>query len=189
MVRIGIFLAATEIVSRRESNVQYIAPVFAAITDIATGKPLLHLSQETMKLVGQQFTIVTFDLAAAKNALNIVWQRQQEFKNVVIMLGIFHLCRAYMYMCTLGKSVRFSGFVDILLESGICASESIEQVLSGKNYNRALRVQKCITKALKRLLLHAFEEAEHHLFDEDTREMFQQLSKAPSADMLAKLYY
>ena len=140
-----------------------------------------------MKLVGQKFTIGTFDLAAAKNALNIVWQRQQEFKNVINMLGVFHFCRAYMYMCTLGKSVRFSGFEDFLIEFGICASESIEQVLSGKNYNRALRVHKCITNALEKLLLHAFEEAEHHLFDEETRAMFQQLAKAPSADMLAKL--
>jgi hypothetical protein len=59
-----------------------------------------------------------------------------------------------------------SGFDDILIESGICASGSIEQVLSGKNYNRALGVHKCVTEALESLLLRAFEKSERHLFDE-----------------------
>ena len=90
-------------------------------------------------------------------------------------------------MCTLKKRVRFSGFEDFLIESKICASVFIEHVLAGRNYNRDLRVHKCITKALEKLLLHAIEEAGHHLFDEETRAMLQQLAKAPNADMLAKL--
>jgi hypothetical protein len=139
------------------------APVYAPITDNATVQHLLCLSQGATKLVGQQFTIVTFYLAATKKALNIIWQRQQEFKNVIVRLGVFHVCCAYM--CSLGKSVRCSGFEDILIESGICASGSIEQVLSGKNYNRALRVHKRVTEALERILLQAFEKSEHHLFD------------------------
>jgi hypothetical protein len=73
---------------------------------------------------------------------------------------------------------------EIFFESGICASGCTDQVLSGKNYNRALRVHKHITEALERFLLHAFEKAEHHLFDEETMTMFRRLAKAPCADML-----
>jgi hypothetical protein len=54
------------------------APVLAPITDNATVQHLLRFSLEATKHVGQQFTIMTFVLAAAKKALNIVWQRQQE---------------------------------------------------------------------------------------------------------------
>jgi hypothetical protein len=73
-------------------------------------------------------------------------------------------------MCALGMNVRCSSFEDTLIESGICASGSIHQVLSGNNYNRALKYK---SEALERLLLHAFEKAEHHLFDEEARAMFQ----------------
>ncbi|KAL8619062.1 hypothetical protein ACOMHN_020760 [Nucella lapillus] len=43
---------------------------------------------------------------------------------------------------TLGKLVRGSGLGDVIVQSGICASGSIEAVLAGKHYNRALRVHK-----------------------------------------------
>jgi hypothetical protein len=42
---------------------------------------------------------------------------------------------------------------------------------------KTLRVHKCVTEALEMLLLHVFEKAEHHLFDEETRAMFQRIAK------------
>ena len=44
------------------------APLFAPITDNAIVQHILKLSKEASKEVGQQYTIVTFDLAAAKKA-------------------------------------------------------------------------------------------------------------------------
>jgi hypothetical protein len=62
-----VSLTATETEdSKQESNVQYMAPVFALIIDNATVQHLLYLSQEATKHVAQQFTIVTFYLTAAK---------------------------------------------------------------------------------------------------------------------------
>jgi len=42
------------------------------------------------------------------------------------------------YMGSLGKMMCESGFEDIVIEAGLCASGSIEQVTSGKHYNRAM---------------------------------------------------
>jgi len=39
-------------------------------------------------------------------------------------------------MGTLGKFVTGSGFEEILQESGICASGSINKVMGGKHYNQ-----------------------------------------------------
>ena len=58
----------------------------------------------------------------------------------------------------LGKLLRCSGFEEILVESGICASGSISKVMSGKHYNRAMRVHKLTLEALERLLFKKFEE-------------------------------
>ena len=96
---------------------------------------------------------MTGDLAVAKKAYVIVWQNER-FQNVVVRLGMFHfLCS---YMAALGKLVRGSGLGDIIVQSGICASGSIEAVLAGKHYNRALRVHKAVLESLQRLLLESF---------------------------------
>ena len=49
--------------------------------------------------------------------------------------------------------MRCSGFEEVLIESGICARGLIEQVLTGKHYNDALRVHKVVYEALERILL------------------------------------
>ena len=46
-----------------------------------------------------------------------------------------------------------SRFNEVLLESGICTSGSINGIMKGKHYNRALRVHLAVCKALERLLL------------------------------------
>ena len=53
-------------------------------------------------------------------------------------------------MGALGKKMRCSGFEEVLIESGICASGLIEQVLTGKQYNHTLRVHKVVYEALER---------------------------------------
>ena len=92
----------------------------------------------------------TFDLAVAKKAYSLVWQIPDEFSDVIVRMGSFHLTCAFMG--ALGKKMRCSGLEEVLIESGICASGSIEQVLTGKHYNRALRVHKVVYEALERIL-------------------------------------
>ncbi|GFO43346.1 hypothetical protein PoB_006985100 [Plakobranchus ocellatus] len=49
-----------------------------------------------------------------------------------------------------------SGFEEIILESGICANGSLQGVMSGKHYNRALRIHATLVEALDRLLWSEF---------------------------------
>ena len=46
---------------------------------------------------------------------------------------------------------RDAGLKDICIEAGIVAEGSINEVLDGKHYNRAVRVHRCIYEALLRL--------------------------------------
>ena len=71
-------------------------------------------------------------------------------------MGVFHtICSLYG---TLGKMVKGSGIAEIIIESGICASGSLNRVMTGKHYNTALRVHKHLLEALERFLLARFEE-------------------------------
>jgi len=94
------------------------------------------------------------DLAAAKMAYDIIWDSGDKFSNVILNLGPFHVMCSFMG--ALGKMMTSSGFEDILIESGLCASGSIHQIMSGKHYNRAVRVHSTMLDALQRLLLEAF---------------------------------
>ena len=70
------------------------------------------------------------------------------------MIGTFHLPMGYYKK--LGKKMEGSGFGDILLESGIISSGSLQGVLSGKNYSRATRCHKVLNEAMHRLLMREF---------------------------------
>ena len=58
----------------------------------------------------------------------------------------------------MGKKMESSGFGDVLLESGLISSGSLQGVLSGKNYSRATRCHKVLVEALHRLLMNEFKE-------------------------------
>jgi len=99
------------------------------------------------------YTFITMDLAAAKIAYNVIWGNLDNLCKVVIHLGAFHtMCS---YMGALGKMVTVGGFEDIVVDASICASVSVDQVLSGKHYNRGLRVRQLLD-ALERLTLQEF---------------------------------
>ena len=72
----------------------------------------------------------------------------------------------------------------VLVESGICSGDSIEQVMAGKHYNRALRVHKIVFEGLERLLLEVFERRYGGELDEQSKESFGRLSADPSEENL-----
>ena len=143
--------------SSQESIVDYMVPVFIPITENTTVQHILKIPQETSWKVGQPYTFVTFDLAIVKKAYALLWQNPQVFRDVIVRLGGFHLICSYM--SALGTNMRCSGFEEILVELVVCASGSIEKVMTVKHYNEALHVHKLVLEALDHLLLHVFESA------------------------------
>ena len=60
------------------------------------------------------------------------------------------------YMGAMGKMMAGSGFEELIIEAGICASGSINKVIAGKHYNRVMRTHQLMLDALERLLLQAY---------------------------------
>ena len=56
----------------------------------------------------------------------------------------------------LGMLVQGSGFEDIVFQSGVFSSDSLNSVISGVHYNRCWRIHQHLTEALERLLFHHF---------------------------------
>jgi len=92
-----------------------------------------------------------------------VWQSPEEFGDVIIRMGGFLLTCAYM---------------------GALGRGSIEQVLTGKHYNRALRMHKIVYKALERIGLELHESLHDDLVDQEGIASLDNLAKELCLDNL-----
>ena len=92
-----------------------------------------------MALLGQNDSVITFDLAIYVKAKEIQWRQRQEFESVVIRMGGFHIA---IYLAIMGKKYQSSGIEDLLIESGMYGSSTTSILLKGKSYNRGVRAHK-----------------------------------------------
>ena len=98
--------------------------------------------------------VCVFDQAIYAKAVEIKWKKMDQFKDCVVILGIFHLLM--MYLRIIGKRFKDAGLWNVLVQSEIVAEGSIERVLTGKMYSRAVRCYKLMYEALIRLLIDKF---------------------------------
>ena len=87
-----------------------------------------------------------FDQALYAKATEVIWKQRDKFLEVIPQMGIFHT------LCTLlsiiGKRFQDAGLRDLIIESGVIAQGSVEKVLLGKHYNRAVRLYKLMYQAM-----------------------------------------
>ena len=95
-----------------------------------------------------------FDLAVYVKAKEIQWQRPDGFSNKTIRLGGFHITMNYLAL--MGKLQRLSGHDDLLVEAGVYGCNTTSVVLSGKSYNRGVRLHKLVMEALLRCKWQCF---------------------------------
>ena len=103
-------------------------------------------------------------------AYPITWNNPERYQNHIILIGTFHLACAFMKM--IGKKMDGSGLSDVLLEAGLIGSGSLQSVLSGKHYERAVHCHKVLAEALERLLFRQYRESQS---DELPQEVQQSL--------------
>lgn len=89
------------------------------------------------------------DQALYAKATEIACKHKERFSNIPLKMETFHIiCNA---LAILGNGFRDAVLKDICIEAGIVAEGSINGVLDGKHYNRAVRVHKYIHEVLMRL--------------------------------------
>ena len=106
---------------------------------------LMYVSQQA-KSLGLPVACVTFDQPLYIKAVDVTFKAQLD---VVVRLGGFHTMMSFMG--SLGHVMRGSGIEDVLLL--LFGENTIEHVLSGKAYARAVRAHILIQAALVQLLL------------------------------------
>ena len=100
----------------------------------------------TREKVSLEKIAVVVDQALYAKATEVVWQQQQRFESIQLMMGNFHIiCNM---LSVIGKLFREAGLRDLAVESGVIAGGSIDRILEGKQYNRGVRLHKLIYEAL-----------------------------------------
>ena len=87
--------------------------------------------------------------------MEVLWKQKEQFKGLVVMMGGFHLLMTLLAI--IGSRFGNAGLRDIAVHSEMIAEGSIDSVLSGKHYNRGVRLHKIISEGITKLLLDDFE--------------------------------
>jgi len=111
---------------------------------------VIHVSAS----LGQSSSVVTFDLAIYSKAKEIQWRYPNEFKDLTIRIGGFHI--ALNFLSVIGKQFEESGIEELLIESSLYGNATAAALLTGKSCNRGVRAHKLIMEALLRLQWRAF---------------------------------
>ncbi|MES9884489.1 MAG: hypothetical protein ABW185_26895, partial [Sedimenticola sp.] len=117
---------------------------------------VIRRCKQVSKVLDQQFTVITFDEALYCKAMQLLWLKHEETKDVVLRLGSFHL--VLNYMRAIGQYLEASGIKEIWEESGVYSETTADNILRGKNYNRCFRAHRVTLEAVWRLVWPQFEE-------------------------------
>jgi hypothetical protein len=101
--------------------------------------------------LGQAHSIQTFDQQLYAIAKQVEWAKQDTFKTHILRLGGFHTMS--YFVASIGKLWGDGGLKDLLIESSVYAAGTVEQMMTGKQFNRAVRA---LTMSFKCVLFSPF---------------------------------
>ena len=105
--------------------------------DMTTVYTTMNRCVEICTKTGQQHSIQTFDQQLYAIPQQVKWSNTEEFKYDILRIEGFHMLSCFI--AYFGKLWSNGGLSYLPVESGIYASCTVEQMLSGKQFNRAVR--------------------------------------------------
>lgn len=123
-----------------QDSIGYLPTINAPATQMSTCFEILNQVLKIKDQLELPSIVCVFDQAMYEKAIDVSWRHADRFRDIVLRMGVFHTC--CNLMGTIGKRFKDAGLRDMAVESSIIAEGSVEQVMSGKKYNRAIRFHK-----------------------------------------------
>ena len=101
---------------------------------------------------GQEHAIQAFDQQLYATAQQVTWSRPDIFEPHILRIGGFHS----LLIFTLGKLWADWGIRDLLVDYDVHAGNTVEQMLTGKQFNRAVRGFTLVFNSLNIIYTAAF---------------------------------
>eukprot|EP00057_Strongylocentrotus_purpuratus_P015294 XP_011669768.1 PREDICTED: uncharacterized protein LOC105440883 [Strongylocentrotus purpuratus] len=131
------------------SNIFYLPSIDASPTQKDTINTILHKSVKIGTILQQDTVVIVCDQAIYSKAQQIRWKDPHLSARTVVRMGDFHT--TMNFLACIGKRFKDGGLQDIIIESGLIATGSVNGVLSGHHFNRSLRAHKLLCEAMERL--------------------------------------
>ena len=77
----------------------FLPPIPCPITEFTTVCETVHRSIHLSKISNMKYTHITADVGAAEKYYKVIWNNQDEFKDVIIYLGDFHAFMHFFINC------------------------------------------------------------------------------------------
>ncbi|GFY55301.1 uncharacterized protein TNIN_493411 [Trichonephila inaurata madagascariensis] len=120
---------------------------------------LVHLetmeqSKKIAEDLHQHCIQVTYDLAIAKIAFQIQAMEKRKFVHLFICLGLFHIMMAYFK--AIGKVISDCELTNVMVESSLLTSGSMNGFLYGKHFKRCKSLHPLVALGLEVLNFKSF---------------------------------
>ena len=136
-----------------QDRLGYLPTINAPATDLSTVNEILNQAMKISRQLDVKVVCV-FDQALYAKVTEILWKDEEKMRTIIVHMGAFHtICN---FLATIGKRFKDAGLRDVAVESAVIAEGSIEAVLEGRQYNRAVRLHKIIYEAFQRLIWKGF---------------------------------
>ena len=131
-----------------QADVVFNPVIMSPPSDFSTIYRTLMRVKEQMYAIGQTVCPIYFDMGLLSKALVIVWANPSEFYGVIPLEGGMHFMMSLFG--GIGHIYGDAGLKDLLVESGVFAKLTAGHILSGKDFDRALRACIMIDEVLNR---------------------------------------
>ncbi|KAG8177889.1 hypothetical protein JTE90_001720 [Oedothorax gibbosus] len=165
-----------------KQKVLYLTPINESPTNKSVVLETMKQSKKICEEVKQSSIQVTYDLAIAKIALQIQATQKPEFDNLFIHLGPFHIMMAYFK--AVGKVIIDCGLTNVMVQSDLLASGSVNGFLEGKHFNRCKRLHPLVAVGLELLHFNSFLESKNVVV---TEEMVKEISQMGTSSQSFKI--
>ena len=148
--------------------------IMSSPTDVSTVYTTLKRAKEQVNALGQNICPIVFDMGLLSKALEVVWAKPKEFEGVVPLEGGMH----FLMSCFAGIGFVYGelGLKELLYESDVFAKNTAEHILSGKDFDRALRAVLIVDEALNRRFLVNFQKWLEQRNEKISEEMLKEIS-------------
>ena len=145
--------------TRRNKQVQkkpvgYLPGIDALATQMNTIFKFLNSANSIKNAFNLKSIVVVMDQAIYAKAIEASWKHQELLQDLVLRLGTFHTTG--MVLAVIGQHFGAVRLRDIVIESKVITEGSVEKILNGKNYNRAVCFHKSMLEACMRLTWESF---------------------------------
>ena len=110
-----------------KTELTFLPPIPHPITEYSTVLECIRVSKRYAQSCNMVHRHITADCGTAAKFYHVVWNHQEEFKNVIVHLGDFHTMQELFSI--IGKVMRGSGFDDVLYQANICTTGGINGVI------------------------------------------------------------